>query len=159
LRLGVLVDFLSHPVVVSFTNVAAIIIASSQVGKIFGIGTRKGEHHYEDGLAHYSRLAPNSLYYLSNGNLFYCSKLLLCYIHLMTINILYFASLREKVGRGNDTLDSSEPLQVAQVWQQATGQDSFPDDVLIALNQEYTSADTLVNDGDEVAFFPPVTGG
>ncbi len=47
LRLGVLVDFLSHPVVVGFTNAAALIIASSQVGKIFGISTRKGEHHYE----------------------------------------------------------------------------------------------------------------
>lgn len=47
LRLGVLVDFLSHPVVVGFTNAAALIIASSQVGKIFGVATRKGEHHYE----------------------------------------------------------------------------------------------------------------
>ncbi|KAG1660485.1 putative sulfate transporter 4.2 [Nymphon striatum] len=47
LRLGILVDFLSHPVVVGFTNAAAIIIASSQFSKIFGIETRKGEHHYE----------------------------------------------------------------------------------------------------------------
>lgn len=47
LRLGVLVDFLSHPVVVGFTNAAALIIASSQVSKIFGLATRKGEHHYE----------------------------------------------------------------------------------------------------------------
>ncbi len=47
LRLGVLVDFLSHPVVVGFTNAAALIIASSQMSKIFGITTRKGEHHYE----------------------------------------------------------------------------------------------------------------
>ncbi len=47
LRLGVLVDFLSHPVVVGFTNAAALIIASSQVGKLFGVTTRKGEHHYE----------------------------------------------------------------------------------------------------------------
>jgi molybdopterin synthase sulfur carrier subunit len=77
----------------------------------------------------------------------------------MTINILYFASLRERIGRGNDTVDSSVPLQVAQVWQQATGQASFPDDVLVALNQEYTDANAIVNDGDEVAFFPPVTGG
>ncbi len=77
----------------------------------------------------------------------------------MAINILYFASLRERVGRGSDTLDSSDPLHVTQVWQQATGQDSFPEDVLVALNQEYTSADAIVNDGDEVAFFPPVTGG
>ena len=77
----------------------------------------------------------------------------------MTINILYFASLRERVGRGSDTLDTPEPLQANQVWQQATGQESFPDDVLIAINQEYTDAKAVVNDGDEVAFFPPVTGG
>jgi SulP family sulfate permease len=47
LRLGVLVDFLSHPVVVGFTNAAAIIIASSQVSKLFGISVEKGDHHYE----------------------------------------------------------------------------------------------------------------
>ena len=47
LRLGVLVDFLSHPVVVGFTNAAAIIIASSQLSKFFDIVTRKGEHHYQ----------------------------------------------------------------------------------------------------------------
>ncbi|XP_014680499.1 PREDICTED: probable sulfate transporter 4.2, partial [Priapulus caudatus] len=37
LRLGVLVNFLSHPVVVGFTNAAAIIIATSQLGKLFGV--------------------------------------------------------------------------------------------------------------------------
>jgi len=47
LRLGILVDFLSHPVVIGFTNAAAIIIASSQLSKVFGIETRKGEYHYE----------------------------------------------------------------------------------------------------------------
>jgi len=77
----------------------------------------------------------------------------------MTINILYFAGLRERIGRGSDTLDIIESMHVAQVWQQATGQESFPDDVLIALNQEYTDAKAIVSDGDEVAFFPPVTGG
>ena len=46
-RLGVLVDFMSHPVVLGFTNAAALIIASSQLGKILGIATRKGEHNYE----------------------------------------------------------------------------------------------------------------
>lgn len=47
LRLGVLVDFLSHPVVLGFTNAAALIIASSQISKFFDIVTRKGEHHYQ----------------------------------------------------------------------------------------------------------------
>lgn len=47
LRLGVLVNFLSHPVVVGFTNAAAIIIATSQISKIFGVTIEKAPHHYE----------------------------------------------------------------------------------------------------------------
>ncbi len=46
-RLGVLVDFLSHPVVVGFTNAGALIIATSQLSKIFGVTVEKAEHHYE----------------------------------------------------------------------------------------------------------------
>ena len=47
LRLGVVVNLLSHPVVNGFTNAAALIIASSQLPKLFGISTDKGKHHYE----------------------------------------------------------------------------------------------------------------
>ena len=47
LRLGVLVNFLSHPVVLGFTNAAAIIIATSQLGKVFGVSVEKAAHHYE----------------------------------------------------------------------------------------------------------------
>lgn len=47
LRLGVLVNFLSHPVVVGFTNAAAIIIATSQLNKVFGVSIENAEHHYE----------------------------------------------------------------------------------------------------------------
>ena len=47
LRLGVLVNFLSHPVVIGFTNAAAIIIATSQLGKLFGVSVEKAPHHYE----------------------------------------------------------------------------------------------------------------
>ena len=47
LRLGVLVDFLSHPVVVGFTNAAVIIIATAQMGKLFGISAEKGAWHFQ----------------------------------------------------------------------------------------------------------------
>ncbi|MEZ5534737.1 MAG: SulP family inorganic anion transporter [Thiolinea sp.] len=47
LQLGKLVDFLSHPVVIGFTNAAALIIATSQLSKLFGISVESGEHHYE----------------------------------------------------------------------------------------------------------------
>ena len=47
LRLGVVVNFLSHPVILGFTNAAAIIIATSQLDKIFGVRAEKAAHHYE----------------------------------------------------------------------------------------------------------------
>ena len=47
LRLGLVVNFLSHPVVNGFTNAAAIIIASSQFSKLFGVDVDQAEHHYE----------------------------------------------------------------------------------------------------------------
>ena len=46
-RLGVLLNFLSHPVILGFVNAAAIIIGTSQLGKIFGVTADKGEYHYE----------------------------------------------------------------------------------------------------------------
>jgi SulP family sulfate permease len=47
LRLGVVINFLSHPVVIGFTNAAAIIIATSQLSKLFGVTVDKAEHHYQ----------------------------------------------------------------------------------------------------------------
>ena len=47
LRLGMMVNFLSHPVINGFTNAAAIIIASSQFSKFFGVYVDKAPHHYE----------------------------------------------------------------------------------------------------------------
>jgi len=47
LRLGLVVNFLSHPVVNGFTNAAAIIIASSQLSKLFGVNVDSAKHHYD----------------------------------------------------------------------------------------------------------------
>ncbi len=47
LKLGVLVDFLSHPVVTGFTNAAAIIIATSQLSKLFGVSVATEHYHYQ----------------------------------------------------------------------------------------------------------------
>lgn len=77
----------------------------------------------------------------------------------MKIKIYYFASLREQIGRASDDIESSSSLTVMQAWQQATGMPELLDNLLIAVNQEYTSLDAQLNDGDELAFFPPVTGG
>lgn len=47
LRLGLVVNFLSHPVVNGFTNAAALIIASSQLSKMFGVYVDNAPHYYE----------------------------------------------------------------------------------------------------------------
>ncbi|MGK2953699.1 MAG: SulP family inorganic anion transporter, partial [Thiobacillus sp.] len=47
-KLGVIVNFLSHPVIVGFTNAAAIIIALSQVSKLFGVPMGRSEHFVND---------------------------------------------------------------------------------------------------------------
>ena len=81
----------------------------------------------------------------------------------MTIKVLYFASLREQMGRSGDEFDFTDDklssMNIDQLWQHATEQSSFPDELLVAVNQEYTDQFASINDGDEVAFFPPVTGG
>ena len=47
LRLGVLVNLLSSPIVMGFTNAGALIIATSQLPQVFGVSVGRGGHHYE----------------------------------------------------------------------------------------------------------------
>jgi len=77
----------------------------------------------------------------------------------MSIKVRYFASLKESVGRSEDELAFSEAIAVVDVWLQANNDAELPANILAAVNMEYVSFDSLVKDGDEVAFFPPVTGG
>lgn len=76
----------------------------------------------------------------------------------MTIDVKFFASLRERVGRGDARVEAAGPLAVEDIWRQCTEQ-AMPANVLMAVNLEYVQAGHPVHDGDEVAFFPPVTGG
>ncbi|NOQ16368.1 MAG: molybdopterin synthase sulfur carrier subunit [Methyloprofundus sp.] len=77
----------------------------------------------------------------------------------MAINVRYFASLKELLGRADDSLTYHQDLVVADVWGQAVPTQKMPDNTLAAVNMEYVDLQHKVQDGDEVAFFPPVTGG
>jgi molybdopterin synthase sulfur carrier subunit len=86
---------------------------------------------------------------------------------ITTIQVLYFARLREAFGRDREQL--ALPETVASVaaltaWLRERGEvwasELAPGrPVRIAVNQDMADADTPVKTGDEVAFFPPVTGG
>ncbi len=77
----------------------------------------------------------------------------------MAIKIRYFASLREQLGVDELTIKADGVSTVFDVWKVANQDKSLPRNLLYAVNMEYAQLETEVKDGDEVAFFPPVTGG
>ncbi len=77
----------------------------------------------------------------------------------MSITVKYFAVLRERYGRSTDSVQYENGMTVSDVWKRALATEAIPDNLMIAVNMEYTRKDTKLKDGDEVAFFPAVTGG
>ena len=77
----------------------------------------------------------------------------------MSIKVRYFASLKDQLGHAEAELSIDTPISARLVWQQLNPNIHLPDGVLTAINQDYAQLDSVVADGDELAFFPPVTGG
>ncbi len=83
------------------------------------------------------------------------------------MKVLYFAWLKEKTGTSEEQLDLPEGVKdVAGLMHWLRDRDegfasAFSEDALIrvAVNHEHVEQDHVLANGDEVAFFPPVTGG
>lgn len=81
----------------------------------------------------------------------------------MSIRVLFFASLADVVGKREFELDPQGLRDVGTVFSRF--EEQYPTlkahrpSVLFALNSEFARADAPVSDGDEIAFFPPVSGG
>ena len=81
------------------------------------------------------------------------------------ITIKYFASLRDIAEKEEDSLDIENPItidQLSDIISKTTpkmGAIIREKKVMISVNQEMASADTIIHDGDEVAFLPPFSGG
>ena len=76
----------------------------------------------------------------------------------MTISVRFFASLSEQLGIKDTTVEADSIQNVSDVWIRVTDQ-SPPDSLLCARNHAYVAFNDPVQDGDEIAFFPPVNGG
>ena len=77
----------------------------------------------------------------------------------MSVQVKFFASLKDRMGCDGATVEIGEVATAADVWLAAAGGQAMPPNTLVAINMEYGEATQPVHDGDEVAFFPPVTGG
>ena len=76
----------------------------------------------------------------------------------MTVRIKCFASLRQQLGVDTTEISAGDCSTVRDVWN-AICNDAPPANLLCARNFSYVDFDATVSDGDEIAFFPPVTGG
>ena len=81
----------------------------------------------------------------------------------MRVKLRYFASLRERLGRSEETVEVPEGATVATVWEQLKTR--YPElavverSVAFAVAQEYVDKAHPLQDNDELAFIPPVSGG
>lgn len=77
----------------------------------------------------------------------------------MRVQVRFFAALRERVGIQALEVSLPEGATVAQAWSAAVPEEPPGTNILAARNMQYVGFDSPVGDGDEIAFFPPVTGG
>jgi molybdopterin synthase sulfur carrier subunit len=78
----------------------------------------------------------------------------------MSVTVLYFASLREAAGRDSEVVET--PASLARLYDELRGRHGFAfarDTLRVAVDGAFASWDSPVDDGAEVAFIPPVSGG
>ena len=81
----------------------------------------------------------------------------------LTVTVRFFAGHRTIVGAGSLQRRVAAGSRISDLWQQLT--DEYPQlapylgRMLIARNQEFCEPGTVLQDGDEIAFIPPVSGG
>jgi molybdopterin converting factor subunit 1 len=83
------------------------------------------------------------------------------YARWMRVRVLYFGVLRERLGGDQELLeltDGATVTGVLNVYRERVPGFAW-DSIAVAVNQEYARAEVVLQDGDEVALLPPVSGG
>ena len=77
----------------------------------------------------------------------------------MVIVIKYFASISDAVGKTSEKIVLQHEMTVGELWTDVSKNIKYVGKVMTAVNHEYVDENHLLRNKDEVAFFPPVTGG
>lgn len=80
----------------------------------------------------------------------------------MKINIRYFGQFRDFTGKREETLEVTDKITVAGIREHVRGlypKIAAKEEVLVAVNGNFGPLDQVIKASDEVAFFPPVSGG
>lgn len=80
----------------------------------------------------------------------------------MRVHVKYFASFRDMTGKKEETMEVQDGVTVEGLREHVKGlyeKMAKREQVLVAINGVFVPLETAVSEGDEVAFFPPVSGG
>ena len=81
----------------------------------------------------------------------------------MNVRLLYFAVLRDITGKSDAVVSLKEGTRASDVWQNLRAEypqlADYRQPPMIAVNESYAAPETVLREGDELAFIPPVAGG
>jgi MFS superfamily sulfate permease-like transporter len=149
LRMGMLVNFIAHPVIVGFSNAAAIIIATSQLDKIFGVQAIRAEHHYETvwnivvAAADYIHWPTFGVAVLAFGIMFLLKRR-----YPMVPNVLVAVVITTALAWGLkfEKLHDAQPEQFAGAAETLVGDVVLASSTLVEARSEASAVETIVAD-------------
>ena len=81
----------------------------------------------------------------------------------MIVRVVYFAIYADLLNKRSEEIELNEPTSISSLFEHCTvgleDQDLLLKSTVFAVNEEYVDSSRVLNDGDEVVFIPPVSGG
>jgi len=78
---------------------------------------------------------------------------------IMIIVVKYFASISDVIGKTSEEMEWQAGITAGDIWSDVSKNIKYTGKVMVAVNHEYVDMSYLLSENDEIAFFPPVTGG
>ena len=78
---------------------------------------------------------------------------------IMVIVVKYFASISDVIGKTSEQIEWHNKITAGDIWADVSKNIKNTGKVMVAVNHEYVDMSYLLSENDEIAFFPPVTGG